>query len=896
MSKRDSERQRRKRAAMRRKRALEAETQLETRLIESGLLGREALRHLEAGDVPRALDAARRASDLIPSWFEPAELYLQMAEEGGDVGEQARALGRLVPLVEPDIHLFARLAVLRLADGDPDGALEAAGRARGLLRPRMKERKRWLAAIEYVENEARDARPAAAKRTVRSRQEASTGEAASRPGEGGARASNATDAKVDAPRASGTRTRESKTSEASRDAPKASSTNARGSRTAEEKSRGPKASATKAHGSKAVETKAPTSAAPATKARSSKAVETTAPTSAAPARKGHAPALSDAAEPRPTAAPGASRPDAKPAPAESPLASAVLYLPFDVSAGVAGIDALRGASLSTPEDVALAALAARLRDAESYDRLFALERARGVIRFSHQEETARKVLGTFRGRALLADEVGLGKTIEAGLVLSEYQARGRVGRALVIAPPSLVHQWREELSSKFGIDARTTEDAAFRSDPDRFWRGGGVAVASLATARSPRQRDLVTAEPWDLVIVDEAHTVKNAATESYALVSRITSRFLLLLTATPVENEIEELYNLVSLIRPGQLGGRAPFLRRFSDTKLGASEAARTELRGLLAQVMVRNTRALSGVDLPPRFARTLLVQPDPAEHELYEQLARALRALGARGRTGLLLSILLQEAGSSPLAVRATLGKIAANPAHPAQVREALEPAMRVARDATGTGKAAALLRTLEDADGGTVVFTRFRATLDFLAALLSRAGVPHEAIDGNVPAPLRAEAIERVRRTGGVLLSTEVGAEGLNLQFLRHVVNFDLPWNPMRIEQRIGRVHRIGQDQPVEIVNFCLAGSIEERILAVLDERINLFELVVGELEMILGYLEDERDFADLVFDAFADPDADARDRSFSRIGDALAAARGRYDNVRRYDESFFRDELSA
>lgn len=481
-------------------------------------------------------------------------------------------------------------------------------------------------------------------------------------------------------------------------------------------------------------------------------------------------------------------------------------------------------------------------------------------------------------------------------MLSEYLLRGRVGSALVLVSPSLIGQWKEELASKFGIEARTTEDVALRADPGRFWSRSGVVIASLATARVPKQRELVTAQPWDLVIVDEAHALKNAASASYQLVSRITSRFLLLLTATPVENRIEELYNLVSLLRPGHLGGRAAFLKRFSDTTVRTSETARAEVRSLLGEVMVRNTRALSGVRLPPRFARTVLVAPDPDEAELYDHLTTALRALGPSGRTRTLLSILLQEAGSSPFAARATLSKIAATSDLAPGIAEALNPAIRCAERPSTTGKAAALLRTLNGANEPAVVFTRFRPTLNFLADVLGRAGIAHEQIDGRVPPPLRDQAIARLRARGGVLLSTEVGAEGLNLQFCRRVINFDLPWNPMRIEQRIGRVHRIGQDHPVDVVNFCLAGSIEERILTILDERINLFELVVGETEMILGYLEEDREFSDLILDAFADPEAGARERSFARIGDALAAARARYENVKRFDDEFFRNQLGV
>ena len=116
------------------------------------------------------------------------------------------------------------------------------------------------------------------------------------------------------------------------------------------------------------------------------------------------------------------------------------------------------------------------------------------------------------------------------------------------------------------------------------------------------------------------------------------------------------------------------------------------------------------------------------------------------------------------------------------------------------------------------------------------------------------------------------------------------------MRIEQRIGRLHRIGQEHPVEVVTLCLAGSIEERILRILDERINLFELVVGEVEMILGYLDDERDFPELMFDAFAAADTEHREREIGRLADRLAAARARYQNVKAYDEALFRNELGV
>jgi SNF2 family DNA or RNA helicase len=206
-------------------------------------------------------------------------------------------------------------------------------------------------------------------------------------------------------------------------------------------------------------------------------------------------------------------------------------------------------------------------------------------------------------------------------------------------------------------------------------------------------------------------------------------------------------------------------------------------------------------------------------------------------------------------------------------------------------------LLRALADHGGPTVVFTRFRATLRFLEDVLARAGIAPVVVHGGMSPAARDAALARFGEGGAsVLLSTDVGSEGLNLQRCSGIVNFDLPWNPMRIEQRIGRLHRIGQEHPVEVLNLCLAGSIEERILEMLDERINLFELVVGEVEMILGYLDTGREFPELVVDAFAERDEAERGRAFARLGDALAAARQRYRAVKSFDEALFRNELGV
>jgi SNF2 family DNA or RNA helicase len=526
----------------------------------------------------------------------------------------------------------------------------------------------------------------------------------------------------------------------------------------------------------------------------------------------------------------------------------------------------------------------RLAGAESFTELLSMARLVGVERHGYQIETVHRVLRTLRGRALLSDEVGLGKTIEALMVLLEYRVRGMANRVLVLAPPALVPQWVGELAAKAGIAARTTE-----REGDGVWRGDGVVVASLATARMQRNAAAVQAEPWDLVIVDEAHRVKRRGSSSWKLVDGLRSRFLLLLTATPIETELEELYQLVTLLKPGQFATPAAFRRRFVDPASPTSPKNREALRELLGEVMVRNTRASCGLKLPPRYVSTVVVEPDDDERALYAAAMAAVRSAaepGVRRTAGLLLL----EAGSSPAAVRGTLDKLGGEARFAAVLGAARIDDTRKGRaliDIVRTGAAAQVL-----------VFTRYRATARWLVELLARERMSHAAVHGDLTGADKQAALAAFRAGEvQVLVSTDVGSEGHNLQHCHRLVNFDLPWNPMVIEQRIGRLHRFGQTSEVEVFNLCARGSMEERILGVLHDRVRLFELVVGEMDMVIGNLGDETDLEERLLSLCAEAPSDAAlDEGVSAIGDELLRARGRYDEVRELDHALFGEEFEA
>lgn len=496
--------------------------------------------------------------------------------------------------------------------------------------------------------------------------------------------------------------------------------------------------------------------------------------------------------------------------------------------------------------------------------------------FPHQLEAAARVLRHMQGRAILADEVGLGKTIEAGIVLSELRLRGLANRALVLVPAGLVEQWREELERKFALPCAVADVHSLdHMHGGSEWTEAGVGpvlIASLAAARRERLQAKLATDSWDLVIADEAHRLKNARSASARLARSLRTRYLLLLTATPIENRLADLFQLVNLVRPGLLGDAGAFRSRHGR---GDGSAVRNvaSLQLALRELMVRHRRSEISLMLPRRLAETFRVVPSDEEAALYHGISTRVRA-EARGATsaGLLaLRSAQQLAGSSPWASSAILSKLGWDDlaAHAASIRT--------------TAKAAALLELLtRHLAGGqkVIVFTAYRRTLEGLARLLAGAGIEAAVYHGSLPRGRKDDAVARFAEATPVLLTTEAAGEGRNLQFCHVMVNFDLPWNPMQIEQRLGRIHRIGQRHDVQLANLVTQGTIEERLLGVLQSKINLFELVVGELDMILGRVSDDLDFESLVFQEHVASRDDAEfDGRLQRVGDELAQARTGY-----------------
>ena len=538
---------------------------------------------------------------------------------------------------------------------------------------------------------------------------------------------------------------------------------------------------------------------------------------------------------------------------------------------------------------------ARLLGLQSgFDVLLSLPLVRGVRHYDYQVETALRVLRIMRGRAILADEVGLGKTIEAGIVLKELVVRGLARKVLILTPASLVTQWKEEMETKFGLDFEIMDEVEDWARHDRV-------ISSIDTAKRDVHREEIQRLAYDVVIVDEAHKLKNRSTKNWKLVAAVRKKYMLLLTATPVQNDLEELFNLVTLLRPGHLSSYGGFKRRFVRRGDPRTPANPGELKRLLREVMIRNRRSAVLV-LPPRRVFSAEIALSRPERKLYEAVTDFVRdrypAYG-RGSTSvnrLALTVLQKEMGSSTFAAAETLRRMKESPNFAYEDRRTLSDLYDRAAAIRENEKARRLRELLAKFDDKTIVFTQYLRTLQYLRPLLESDDHTVSVFHGGMAPGEKEASVREFREKTRVFLSTEAGGEGRNLQFCNTVVNFDLPWNPLKIEQRIGRVHRIGQTRDVHIVNLWARDTIEEYVMELLDKKINMFQLVVGELDLVLGRLDESRTFEDVLMEIWTVKDLARRREELARFGDQLLEARTKYESTKSYEEALFGTELAA
>ena len=533
-----------------------------------------------------------------------------------------------------------------------------------------------------------------------------------------------------------------------------------------------------------------------------------------------------------------------------------------------------------------------LRLSRGFDQLICLDEL-DLEHYDHQIETALRALHQMRGRALLADEVGLGKTIEAGIVMKELIQRGLVQTVLVLTPASLTEQWREELSSKFHEEFDVMEKPGQWREIEEATEGRWLA--SLDRAKLKAHAEPILARDYDLLIVDEAHKLKNRSTLAWKFVNRIRKRYVLMLTATPVQNDLIELYSLITILSPGQLGTVRAFRRHFVENADLRRPKNAASLRRLLNDVMIRNRRSKVDISFPLRRAAIYHLALSEDEWQLYAEVTdyirRRFRDMDSNKHLRLTLLTLQRELSSSPQAVAGTLRKMVADRAHGDRVRAELQHFLELAEGIPTGRKLRAVREILSRFPGQFLIFTEYRETLESIVRHLKEWGIPTVGFHGGLDIRQKEAAVNAFRGdpesdTPGVrvMVSTESGAEGRNLQFCYQLINFDLPWNPMRVEQRIGRLHRLGQVHDVAIFNLSCNETIEAHIIDLLARKIRMFELVIGELDLILGNVDGKKSFEDLLRQAWEGSmsQTDLAER-FEAIGDLLVRARRDYDQVR-------------
>ncbi|MBS0184703.1 MAG: DEAD/DEAH box helicase [Nitrospira sp.] len=568
----------------------------------------------------------------------------------------------------------------------------------------------------------------------------------------------------------------------------------------------------------------------------------------------------------------------------------------------------------------------------------------------HQVEAALFAFrNPFSRGAILADEVGLGKTIEAGLLISQKWAE-RKRRILVIVPANLRKQWSQELADKFHLPSSILENAGFneviREGHLNPFQQGDIVLCSYQFART--KEPYIRQTSWDLVVIDEAHRLRNVYKTSSKIATAIKQAVApfpkILLTATPLQNSLLELYGLVSIIDDFAFGDLKSFRARF--VRLG-NDVDFTELKERLKPLCKRTLRkqVLQYVKYTNRHALVQEFVPTPEEQRLYDLVSTYLQqptlyALPASQRQ-LMTLILRKLLASSTYAISSTLDGLATKLERAAAANEAVQalpdelpenleeleeladeweegengttPAMRerlsqeqltelrqetatlrefhsLAKSIIKNSKGEVLLTALRRGFAAAaqaqeskvdatiqqkaIIFTESRRTQEYLLRILeqtefagkvllfnganndpkSKAIYRHwldrhagtDRVTDSPSADMRAALVDYFRDEAAIMIATEAAAEGINLQFCNLVVNYDLPWNPQRIEQRIGRCHRYGQKFDVVVVNFLnKSNAADLRVYQLLDEKFRLFNGVFGASDEVLGAVESGVDF---------------------------------------------------
>ena len=373
--------------------------------------------------------------------------------------------------------------------------------------------------------------------------------------------------------------------------------------------------------------------------------------------------------------------------------------------------------------------------------------------YDHQVLAALKVKNELGGNVILADEVGLGKTIEAGIIIKEFIVTGLATKVLILAPPSLLPQWQDEMASKFGLDFVNQQgDPRFAGSQNH-----DLLVMSHSSAVFPKHMDALMNTYWDLVIVDEAHSMKNSDTHKHKFVKNLPKRYLLLLTATPLQNNLEELYNLIDLLHPGYLGTWSQFKEKYmlENNARMFNPIFKDELQKTLSNLIIRTRRkeVQKYISFKNRIPHTKILTPTDNENTLYDGITDIVRNLYFDSDNTLALMTYQKLASSSTSASRRALYKMKmAN----LITEERYQDLVKIADGIKIDTKLSHLLDLIGDDSSKFLIFTEFYATQDYIADALRRNGYSVTLFNGRMSADEKIDSKQRFKQDVQIMVST--------------------------------------------------------------------------------------------------------------------------------------------
>jgi SNF2 family DNA or RNA helicase len=365
-----------------------------------------------------------------------------------------------------------------------------------------------------------------------------------------------------------------------------------------------------------------------------------------------------------------------------------------------------------------------------------------------------------------------------------------------------------------------------------------------------------------------------------------------MLTATPVHNDLTELYNLATILKPGLLGTIRAFRRDYVDKMDKRLPINKKHLKNLLSEVMIRNQRDKVDVKLPSRRPGIYYMELGNKERELYDSVTEYVKEEFKKETDNkhrqLSLIVLQKGLCSSPSAVAGTLYKMANKDEYPQKTKERLMNFFHMANNIKECRKLQAVIELLSKFDGKVLIYTAFRRTMFFLEKEIKQLGYSVALFHGALSMKQKRDALIQFEKENKVMISTDAGSEGQNMQFCNYLINYDLPWNPMKVEQRIGRVHRLGQTKNVVIVNFSVNNTIEADILDLLAKKIHMFELVIGEMDLILGAMSSDKSFDTIMMEILATSKDEAEyKKRIEKFAEDLISAREKYLKIKETEE---------